>query len=434
MDRLKKTGAALFSMKTAMAILALLLVVCLLGSLIPQGEPESYYYSKFGENISGAVLFLKLDNVFHAWWFVALAAFLCINLMGCNLLRFPGLIRRTKNGFDPEKRTDALTREESASFRGNAELLFRSMGFRNPVRTKTQSDMSALYAVRNRVGLWGAWLTHLGLFIIILGFSLGQIFMEKESVYGVKGQTKDVPGTDYELTIDSFETTLREDETVAQYISRVTVKEKSSEKSQSGEISVNHPLKLFGWKLYQNTTGWASDVHLYKGDEPELAETLCAGEIMTSVSVPKLQLLFSAFYPDYTEDENGMPSTASSALNNPSYLYALFYDEQLIGMNILKPGEYISVDDLSFVFENPRQYTLIQFKKDPFTFLVLIGGIVICAALVLAFYIRTEELLAVEDPEIPSGWNIYAKSRKGGVIFKEKLAVRISEMQEDSGQ
>ena len=421
-------------MKTALVILILLLIACLLGSIIPQGENRNYYLSSYQESLAHGILALALDDVFHAWWFIAIAAFLCVNLLGCNLLRFPGLIKRTKEGFTPQKRCSEMVAGEAIEYSGDAEKLFCEMGFQAPVSVSGKTGEKGFYAVRHKAGLWGAWLTHLGILIIILGFSLGQIFTEKESVYGVPGQTKEIPGTNYSVTINQFETALREDETVEQYTATVTLTDNRTGEQQSGKVSVNHPLRLFGMKLYQNSTGWAADVLLYNNDELEQCETLCAGEIFTVQSKPKLQMLFSAFYPDYIAGENGMPETASSLPNNPAYLYSLFYDENMIGMNILKDGEYISVDDYSFLFASPQQYTLIQLKKDPFTFLVLVGGILICAALVFAFYIRTEELLVLGSPEDQSKWQVFGFSRKGGVLYKEKLKNKIESLEEKADE
>ena len=429
MKKVKKILVKLFSMKTALAILILLLIACFLGSIIPQGEARNYYLSSYKESLAHGILALSIDDVFHSWWFAAISAFLCINLLGCNLLRFPGLIKRTQEGFEPEKRCAEMAAGETTGFSGDPEKLFSSMGFKEPVPVSDKSNGNGFYSVRHRAGLWGAWLTHLGILIIILGFTLGQIFTEKESVYGVAGQTLDVPGTNYTLTIDRFETLLRDDETVEQYVSAVTLTDSRTGEQHSGEVSVNHPLNLFGMKLYQNTTGWASDVLLYNNDELEQCETLCAGEIFTVQSKPKLQLLFSAFYPDYIQGENGMPETASSLPKNPAYLYSLFYDENMIGMNVLKSGEYISVDNYSFMFASPQQYTLIQFKRDPFTFLVLIGGVIICAALVFAFYIRTEELLVLRDPEDEDKWKVFGFSRKGGLLYTEKLKSKIDTLE-----
>ena len=93
-------------------------------------------------------------------------------------------------------------------------------------------------------------------------------------------------------------------------------------------------------------------------------------------------------------------------------------------MNVLRPDEKITVSDYTILFSNPRSYTLIQIKRDPFTWLAGLGGAVLLAALVAAFYLRTEEVWLVEEEK---GWRVYGYSRKGSELFREKLARKIKE-------
>ena len=71
------------------------------------------------------------------------------------------------------------------------------------------------------------------------------------------------------------------------------------------------------------------------------------------------------------------------------------------------------------MFSEPQPYTLIQVKKDSFTWLAFLGGIVTMLGLVLAFYIQPFRVWAVKED---SGmWTVYGSSPKGGLLFKEKF-------------
>lgn len=419
MKQLKKVGKLLFSMKTAIAILILLIVACTVGSLIPQGELDAYYTGYCPEKVGMLILLLGLNDVFHCWWFIVLTVFLCVNLLGCNLLHFPGLWKRTREGFSLEKRLKAWNGTPDAVVKGEPEKLFEKLGFRN-VQTSTGSDgVNYRYAVRNKAGLWGAWMTHLGMLVILLGFGLGQMFTVKYTVYGVPGETKPIADTGYQLTIDDFRITLREDETVEQYTATLTVTNPATGESGSGEASVNHPMNLFGMKLYQNSTGWAATVEVTKDGEVIQEEILCAGEHLAVKNQEELVVAYNAFYPDFVMGANGMPATASPEVNNPAYLYTLYYQGGVLGMNVLPQGQIIDVQPYTIRFSNPQQYTLIQIKHDPFTWLTMIGGILILVALMLAFYLRTEELWAVEQAD--GSWLVAGYSRKGGILFHDTI-------------
>ena len=429
---MKRIAKKLFSMRTALFILSLLIVACVAGSIIPQGEIEAYYTGYYPHRAGLFILLMGLDDVFHCWWFAALTLFLCVNLLGCNLLRFPALARQMKRGFTLERRLAGWNGAEDVIISAPPEPLFERMGFRTPQTVIQEDGKEYRYGVRNRIGVWGAWLTHLGMLIIIVGFALGQMYTVKYTVYGVPGQTKPVADTGYALTIDHFDVALREDETVEQYTSQLTLTNVSTGESQSGEASVNHPLSLFGMKLYQNSTGWAANVRIWKGTELLQEGILCAGEHVPVSGLEDLVLAFNAFYPDYVTDASGMPATASSQLNNPAYLYTLYYQEGVLGMNVLRDGERITVEDYTMIFSDPQPYTLIQLKRDPFTWLAGIGALVMMLALFLAFYLRTEELWAVRLED--GRWAFAGYSRKGSILFRDTLLEKAAQLTADGEQ
>lgn len=424
MERLKKAGRFLCSMKFAIFLLVVLIVVCVAGSILPQGEIASYYTGYYSEKAGYLILLLGLDDVFHCWWFGAITLLLCINLLGCNLIRFPALMKRMKQGFSMEGRKKTWDRK-GVLIDGEPEVFFKKLGFHGKVQSDKNGEREFRYAVRNKIGIWGAWLTHLGMLIIIVGFALGQIYTAKYTVYGVPGQTKQIADTKYSLTIDNFSIALRDDETVEQYTAALTMTDMETGEQMGGTASVNAPLSLFGMKLYQNSTGWAATVEIWKGEEKLAEEIVCAGEHLAVPGQEDLVLGFSAFYPDYVRGMDGMPATASSYLNNPGYLYTLYFQERVLGMNVLEQDECIQVEDYMFIFRDPQSYTLIQIKRDPFTWLAAVGGVIILIALILAFYMRTEEVWAEKQSD--GTWKAAGYSRKGGVIFQENLAEKAAE-------
>lgn len=414
MKIVKKAGRFLCSMKFAMILLVILVAACTAGSLIPQGEVMSYYTAGYSEQVAGAILLFGLDDVFHCGWFIVLTLFLCLNLLLCNVLHFPNLIRRMKTGYTLEKCLKSWDGTPVAVV-ADADVVFEKMGMRKVEQNKS----GCKYASRNKVGIWGAWLCHLGMLIIIAGFGLGQMLKTEYTVYGVSGQTKQVGDLNYDLTIDNFEILLREDETVEQYQAEITVTDTETGESKSGMTSVNHPLSLFGLKFYQNSTGWAGSVSVWRDDELIQEELLCAGEYLRTEGKEELVLMLRAFYPDHYEDENGNQMTLSSALNNPAYLYALYYNDQVLGMNVIGDEEKITVDEYTYVFHDPQPYTLIQVKRDPFTGVAALGGALMVLALILAFYVRPEELWAVKQED--GTWAVAGRSKKGGAIYEEKI-------------
>ena len=258
---LKKLWKFLSSMQFAILLLVVLALACAAGSFITQGQDYQWYAQRYSERAAGFIIGLGLDDAFHSPWFLAIAAFLCLNLLLCNVTRLPGLIRRTRSWGDGEKLEGAAgdVRVEGLA---DVEGLFKRLRMPAPASRADGQGREVRFASRHSVGLWGAWVCHLGILLLILGFALGQATQRQYTVYGVPGQTRPVGDTGLSLTIDDFRVGLREDDTVEQYTADITVRDGGEARQAS--ISVNNPATLFGMKFYQNSTGWAAKATVLK--------------------------------------------------------------------------------------------------------------------------------------------------------------------------
>lgn len=410
-------------MRFAIGLLVVLAAACCVGSLVTQGQSYAWYAERYSKRTAALILALGLDDAFHSWWFLLINGFLCVNLLLCNVLRLPQLIRRTRAHADAE---GALKGEGDVSAQNVADplSLFARLRMAKPSAHKAEDGREALFASKHRAGLWGAWVCHLGILLLILGFSLGQMTQQQYAVYGVPGQAKPIGDTSYILAIDDFDVELREDGTTAQYTAEVTVRDAASGESRSAQISVNHPASLFGMKLYQNSTGWAAKASVLENGEPLQEGVVCAGEYFAIEDKPDLVVLLNAFYPDYVLESGVGPATASNELNNPAYLYSAYYKGQLLGMNALMAGEELTIDEYTITFSDPQSYTLIQVKRDRFTALALAGGLVTMLGLMLALYLQPARVWAIRQPD--GLWTVSGACRKGGALFRERFEREVS--------
>ena len=88
-------------------------------------------------------------------------------------------------------------------------------------------------------------------------------------------------------------------------------------------------------------------------------------------------------------------------------------------MNVLTGDEKITIDEYTVVFSDPESYTMIQVKKDSFTWMALIGGLVTLLGLALAFYLIPAQYLAKEEED--GSWSVREYSRKNAAVFQEKF-------------
>ena len=410
---MKKIGKILSSMPFAITLLVLLAAACALCSAVRQGQSYDYYAAQYGERTAGLILALRLDDAFHSWWFIGLSAFLCLNLLCCNLIRLPALLKKVKAFADPDSvGRSGATAEVQGS--GNPEYLFAALRMPKPRKGKD----GLLFAAGNRAGYWGAWICHLGILLLILGFALGQATMRQYTVYALPGQTKDMGESGLTVTVNDFQVTRTESGSAQQYTASLTVTDPVSGAKESGTASVNAPANLFGYKFFQNSIGWGADVRVLENGSELQTEALCAGEFFAVKDKPELVIYFQAFYPDFVRTEGSMPVSVSDEIRNPAYLYQVYFQGQILGMNVLTAGEELTIDEYTVLFENPRNYTLLAVKRDSFTWLVLLGGMVTLAGLVLAFWLQPRAVWAVREN---SGWRVYGQCRKGGALFRDEF-------------
>lgn len=394
-------------MKFAIVLLVLAAVACMIGSFVPQGELFELYRNDYSERTAAFILAFRLDDVFHSWWFIALTAMLCLSLLLCNLTRLRALIRRTRDASDA---ACAVKEPSTVTESGVADpaVVWKRLHFPKPTEA-TVGEKTVLFGYRNRFGYWGAWICHLGIVLIVVGYALGQMTLFSAAVYGTPGQTKPIENTPYEVTIEDFRTERNEAGYVEQYVASLTVRDTDSGKTQSGTASVNHPAVLHGMKFYQNSTGSAVRVTIKENGTVLDSADLCVGEELTISFLPGLTLYLNAFEPDH--DGNG----------NAAYHILFFYKNghMDVGKSYFAPGAVIQFGQYAITLSEPLEYTLLRVKKDSFSWMVLLGAGLTSLGLFVALYAVPEQLWAERDED--GTWTVHGNSRKLAPLFREQF-------------
>ncbi|MDP2912640.1 MAG: cytochrome c biogenesis protein ResB [Candidatus Omnitrophota bacterium] len=92
---IKKTRIWKFfsSIKLAIWLLAIIAVLSLIGTFIPQNESPAFYMEKMGHAGYSFLLKTGLDNIYCSWWFILFLTLLSLNLAACLVNRLPLKIR-----------------------------------------------------------------------------------------------------------------------------------------------------------------------------------------------------------------------------------------------------------------------------------------------------------------------------------------------------
>ena len=115
---------------------------------------------------------------------------------------------------------------------------------------------------------------------------------------------------------------------------------------------------------------------------------------------------------DLTTQRNLAQADATKAQGEATNLQAQL--DELTADKTTLQGQY---DDLFARYDDGPKYDL-QLKRERFIWLVLLGGLVTLAGLVLSFYLQPRRLWA-EQTE--AGWTVHGESRKGGALFRDRL-------------
>ncbi|WP_069268223.1 cytochrome c biogenesis protein ResB [Paraburkholderia nodosa] len=165
------------SMRFAIALLVVLAIASIIGTVLTQDDPYPNYVNQFGPFWADIFRSLSLYTVYSAWWFMTILGFLVVSVSLCVIRNAPKMIADMKSWKDKvregslrafhhkgEFAVEGGTREQTAATLGK---LAGRMGYRFVTR---ESDGATLIAAkRGALTKIGYIFAHLAIVIICLG-------------------------------------------------------------------------------------------------------------------------------------------------------------------------------------------------------------------------------------------------------------------------
>lgn len=227
---------------------------------------------------------------------------------------------------------------------------------------------------------------HLGVVLIIAGGAVCMYWGQTGEIHLVKGQSADIreikAKKPFVLQLDDFEMRYNEDGSTAQYYSYLTIL-KNHQAEQKAVISVNHPLRYQGVKVYQMSYGYFIKVQLVLAGEKQ-TERLCREGDRITFPDSRQALKAYRYLPDF-DPRQGMTSR-SMRPNNPHLIFSVYKGEQLQGIGAVKAGGKVRLDaGHEVVFTGVEPYTVLKLKSDPGLPLVLCGGVLLTMGVTMAW-------------------------------------------------
>lgn len=412
---LKKFTDFLTSLKFGIILFLLIAVYSIIGTVIPQGMDIEFYLHQY-KTFGSLMVFLQFNNVYSSIIFIVIVFIFIINLVGCTLKILPVQFKKMKNTYVPAKGKNNTNLYENWMDIDSIKEEFKKKKFKI-IDTKDGS-----YAVKHRIGHVGSSITHLGIVVIILGAVIGNMFVQEGFISLVPGETAGFE--DFSLKLNDFYMDLREDGSIEQYYSELTIYE-GQQKLKDEKIWVNNPLNYNGMYFYQSNYGWASELQIKGKDGSVLYEGILKDNPHEFYEPENLTIFLYGFFPDFSMDQAGNPITLSQEMNNPAYAVVLYNEEGYVDSYIVSPKETIEYKDITVEFADSVLYTGLTYRQDFGYYYVLVGSIILTLGILLSFYFYPKYILISSDSVIPvTRQNIWGFTVKIKSILKELNKVK----------
>ncbi|NLD16089.1 MAG: cytochrome c biogenesis protein ResB [Tissierellia bacterium] len=396
---MKKFISFISSMFFGMVCLGIIAALGVIAANIPQGQTLEFYQMNYSGIFYKFINILQLYKAYSSPIFLFFVICLTLNLSYCTFRRSKSIVKILKGEMHYEPKNLVFSTED--------ENIAKE--FINEFKGKIKQKENVISINTNNFRLMGSWLTHVGLLIIILGFSLGNIFGKVTFVQGVVGDKIALPFGDSVMEITDYDIGYRSDYSIAYYKSEL--KFVDGKHTESGEVLVNDPYRYKGTSIYQVGTGWSVEI---KHDTNNLR--LYPGEGVHDSS-HTYSIYMEELIPDYVYFENKSQSL-TPFLNNPMVLYTIYQGETPVERGAIPVGEEFLLGNDEMVFADPKLYTRLQISKAPDNIPALIGGAILMIGLGISFFYSPTVIVARKNED---RWDIYGENRSNPYIIEEKV-------------
>ena len=427
------------SVKLAIFLLIIITLASILGTLIPQNRSLDEYVAHYGQF---ANLFnqLQLTKLYQSLWFIALLCLFALNIIVCTLTRLSPKLRKAfhpKLEMESKEITVLKIKEE---FKKNISLdkakkeLKRELSSRHyRLKEAKRENKTFLLARKKILGWFGADFVHIGILIILAGGIISGAGGFRKDLTFTEGDIRGIPGAEFKLRLDKFETEYYPNGMVKDWKSTLTVIE-NEKPILSKVIEVNHPLSYKGFVFYQSSYGWnwtntSVGIWVRKRKDPSFLRKIdvTVGERVRLES-ENIHISVLNFIPDFVINERNEIISRSLQPNNPAaFIEGWEGDEKIMsGWIFSKFPDFARIHseketDLSFELKNFKagQFSVIQAAKDPGVNFIWVGCTFLMIGLAFAFYWPTREIKVILE-ESQGKTKVIA----GGIASKSREALQ----------
>jgi cytochrome c biogenesis protein len=434
------------SLRLTLVLLAVLAVLAVAGTLVPQQETAQELARRFSPATIRILGTLQVFDLYHSAWFLLTMGLLAANLVVCSLNRFPvswrlfkaetpagpGLFRDLPpecTAYPKGSRDEVLARAEQALRRRYRDV------------RREETDRGVVFrGQKGRVTHLGVYAVHLGVLLILAGGVAGALFGFDGYVHLGEGESTaaaDLEGgrgrRDLGFTVrcDRFLVEMYENGMPKTFRSDLTFL-KDGKTAFQGAVLVNHPLTFGGIRFYQSSYGRSADGRARlsftaKGKE-KTERTVTLGD---TFALPGGEGTVQVLRVEENMMQMGPAMKLLVRSNRGAVQIWVFREIERIRRE--NPGLYEQAPMFNpglfapYVFSldgvEDRYYTVLKAATDPGVPLVTAGGLVLLAGLLIVFLVDHRRVwVLVEDAKGRLRVSVAGRSQRTSAGLERELS------------